>query len=77
MPLSEEEQAIRSQITTPDETINYCWINVRRSVIVRSTVIGDDLWTLSYLGGDTSGDAMGWLEVKDLYTVERLASVNL
>ena len=66
VPLSEEEQAIKSQITTPDETINYCWINVRRSLVVRSIVIGDDLWTLSYPRGNTSGDATGRLEVNDL-----------
>ena len=77
VPLSEEEQAIKSQITTPDETINYCWINVRRSLIVRSIVIGDDLWTLSYPRGNTSGDATGRLEVNDLDTLERLAGVDL
>ena len=77
VPLSEEEQAVKSQITTPDETINYCWINVRRSLIVRSIVIGDDLWTLSYPRGNTSGDATGRLEVNDLDTLERLAGVDL
>ena len=77
VPLSEEEQAIKSQITTPDETINYCWINVRSSLVVRSIVIGDDLWTLSYPRGNTSGDATGRLEVNDLDTLERLAGVDL
>ncbi len=77
VPLSEEEQAVKSQITTPDETINYCWINVRRSLIVRSIVIGDDLWTLSYPRGNTSGDATGRLEVNDLDTLEHLAGVDL
>ena len=75
--VSEEERAIKSQITTPDETINYCWINVRRSLVVRSIVIGDDLWTLSYPRGNTSGDATGRLEVNDLDTLERLAGVDL
>ena len=77
VPLSEEEQAIKSQITTPDETINYCWINVRSSLVVRSIVIGDDLWTLSYPRGNTSGDATGRLEVNDLDTLERLVGVDL
>ncbi len=46
-----------------------CWPGQALDTIVRSVVIADDLWTLSYRWGDTSQP--GRLQVNDLITLER------
>ena len=45
--------------------------------IVRAVVIDDGLWTLSYPWGDISGDRSGLLQLNDLESFMRLASVGL
>ena len=76
IPLNDEERAIVARVSETNETINYCWTNVYPNLILRSVVIGDDLWTLSYPFG-ISGESKGHLEVNDLETLERLAALEL
>ncbi|MDE0494446.1 MAG: beta-propeller domain-containing protein [Acidimicrobiaceae bacterium] len=76
IPLNSEERAIVAQISQPNETINYCWTNVYPNQIYRSIAIDDELWTLSYPGGK-NGQNRGHLEVNNIQTLQRLATLEL
>ena len=49
----------------------------RLDVIVRSLVIGDELWTLSYSSGNTYESTASKLAVSDLAALERIALIGL
>ena len=72
------DEAERLDLLRGDESISMCWRNEQPDVIVRSIVIGDDLWTLGFKGWryyDEERPAR--LHVHDLATLERLAALEL
>lgn len=71
-----EEEAARLGIELPaDEQLVVCWPNQQLDNIVRSFVIGDELWTLSYPWGD-SGQP-GQLRTNTLPGLEPGSTVRL
>ena len=72
------EEAENLELLRGDESISICWQSDQPNVIVRSIVIGNDLWTLGFKGwGYHDGQAPARLHANDLQTLERLAALEL
>ena len=74
------DEAERLDLLRGDESISICWRNEQPDliVIVRSIVIGDDLWTLGFKGWRYyDAERPARLHVNDLETLERLAALEL
>jgi len=60
------------------ESISICWPSDAPNAIVRSIVIGEDLWTLGFEGwGGFDGSSKARLHANDLQTLQRLVALEL
>ena len=72
------DEAERLGLLRGDESIWICWPSEQPDVIVRSIVIGEDLWTLGFQGwGGFDGSSRARLHANDLQTLQRLATLEL
>ena len=72
------DEAERLGLLRGDESIWICWPSEQPDVIVRSIVIGEDLWTLGFQGwGGFDGSSRARLHANDLQTLQRLAALEL
>jgi hypothetical protein len=70
------DEAVRMGVDLgSDQRIEICWPGQQLDQIVRSMIIGDDLWTLSFPWGDISGHSNGNLQVNDITSLARLGSI--
>ena len=72
-----EEPAARTGLIIPAETLYICWPGSEHNTIVRSIVISDELWTLSYRSGYSYEGDGARLQVNGLNSLERLAQLHL
>ncbi|MCE2511116.1 MAG: beta-propeller domain-containing protein [Acidimicrobiia bacterium] len=72
------DEAERLGLLRGDESISTCWLSDQPNMIVRSIVIGNELWTLGFKGwGSYDGQTPARLHVNDLHTLARLAALEL
>ena len=73
-----DDEAEELGLLRDGESISYCWPSDAPNAIVRSVVIGDDLWTLGFKGwGGFDGSGKARLHANDLQTLQRLVALEL
>ena len=71
------DEAAALGVLRPGEGIFTCWPDYTPQAIVRTMVIGNELWTLGSRGWGFDYNNRSRLEVNDLLTLERLAGLDL